>query len=627
MSYRSGTLLAHVLILFGLVALVMLPSMATATAPAVEDVFQYYAPRPGAMYVSPGTALTLRPAERWQPDQISAIRFEVTGSKTGVHSGRKVLTEGGNTIIFYPDQPFALAELVTVQLSVGSQRLRPYQFTIAAQRLTGADSNHAELPQLTAAHTTFTSTIPSRTNGYRTAPDDLPVFDVYAAPGMGNGYIFITYGKLTDWQYGHAYLLMLDNNGEPAYYKPLNEVLVALDFKKQPNGLLTYFDPSPLANHFVALDSSYQRVRTYQVGNGYVTDLHDLQIIPNGNALMMIDDYQIVDMSQYVAGGKQDAVVVGCILQEVDPNGNVVFEWRSWDHIAITETNQSLLPVDVDENGVIDPLRYIHCNAIERDRDGHWLLSSRHLDSITKINRQTGEVIWRLGGALNDFEFTNDGGFYFQHDARRQSSGNLTLYDNGSRRMGAISRGVEYQLDEVAMTATRVWQYRHTPDYFARAMGNMQRLPNGNSVIGWGWHSQPIVTEVTRDGTKVFELHDRSDFGSYRAFRFPWVGRPTWPPQLAADSMPAGVRLFFSWNGATEVTAYKILAGQSPTPQSVVATVDRTGFETTFDYEPPQSGLWYFQVIALDRNGVEMQRSNVVPAIPAAHQTYLSIIR
>jgi hypothetical protein len=223
------------------------------------------------------------------------------------------------------------------------------------------------------------------------------------------------------------------------------------------------------------------------------------------------------DMSLIIPGGSPTATVVSCLIQEVDQDNNLVWSWDSWDHTPITYTNQSLTGTFID---------YDHCNSLHYDTDGNILVSSRLLDSITKINRTTGAVMWRLGGVANEFTFTNDAGFALQHDARRIDNGHLTLFDNGTATRG-YSRAVEYEIDEIGKTITRTWEYQGP---FAFCCGNAQRLPNGNTLINWG-PGKPSITEVTPDGTKVFELSLVGSRFSYRAFRFP-ITRFFYFPQI-----------------------------------------------------------------------------------------------
>ncbi len=175
-------------------------------------------------------------------------------------------------------------------------------------------------------------------------------------------------------------------------------------------------------------------------------------------------------------------------------------------------------------------INYIHINSLDLDDDGNILLSSRHLHEVTKINRQTGEIVWRLGGKGNDFIIVNDPhqGFFFQHEARRLASENITVYDNRTETDPSFfSLVVEYSLDQTKMEARMAWQYINTPVTYAGAMGNMQRLPGGNSLIGWGFSSAPLLTEVTPAGEKVSELSTALPGASHRAFRYP-RGGPTY---------------------------------------------------------------------------------------------------
>ncbi len=452
---------------------------------------------------------------------------------------------------------------------------------------------------------------------FKTAPADLPSFTVTTGDGKtGDGFIFMAYFNY--WQLSQsAYLLILEDDGQPIYYRQLAPVPIGMDFKKQPNGLLTYY-PLMGAGSFYALDDSYQLVRTYGAGNGFVTDFHDLQVLENGNALVMIHDERKIDMSQIVTGGDPQATVIGCTIQEIDSEMNVLFEWQSWDHIPFADSNQPLTDKTIN---------YMNCNSLELDDDGNILLSSRHLDEVTKIDRESGEIIWRLGGKANEFDFPEEIRFNYAHDARRQDNGHITLFDNGVAHSPPISRGVEYAVDEVNMTVSQFREFRHDPDLYSRALGNMQRLPNGNTVIGWGRSIDiPVFTEFNAAGQAVLEFRATPGHGSYRVFRFPWQGYPTWPAALAAEEHEGTVRLYFSWNGSTETAAYQVFGGRDRHQLKHLATVAKDGFETTFDYAVPGNGLWYFRIIPVDGAGAPGQASMLVPAAVGNDPIYLPFL-
>src|SRR5690606_12141524 len=130
---------------------------------------------------------------------------------------------------------------------------------------------------------------------------------------------------------------------------------------------------------------------------------------------------------------------------------------------------------------------YSNFNSVAVDPDGNYMICNRLLSEITKVDRNTGEIIWRLGGKHNQFTFIdenqNNAPIYFsmQHDIRILPNGNLTIFDNGDQHDPRYSRGVEYEIDEVNKTAKMVWEYVAPVDVFSQSNGSLQRLPNGNT--------------------------------------------------------------------------------------------------------------------------------------------------
>jgi hypothetical protein len=432
---------------------------------------------------------------------------------------------------------------------------------------------------------------------YRTAPADLPQFSVRRGPGTpAPGYLFVSVYDLLEFGAYTGYRLILDNNGEPLYYASTPGFPATFDFKVQENGRLTHALPHPVRGAHIVQDEHYQTIATIRAANGRVADPHDFQLGPNGRALLLIYDRQIVDLSAIAPGQRRDATVIGCIVQEQNAAGEVIFEWHSWDHVSILET---ILSLDTE------PLPYIHCNSVDYDLDGNILISNRNLNNVMKIDRATGDVLWRLGGKLNDFTMDKAGRFSVQHDARRLPNGHLTLYDNGMWVAPAYSRGMEYALDEVALTAVKVAEFRRDPDVASWAMGSMQRLENGGALIGWGrsFGPDPLLTEFDAAGEMVLEMSLRSPLVSYRAQRAPWTGLPLWPPAIALQQNGTAVRLYFSWNGATEIDRYTIFGGPVGGATQFLGTAPRSGFETTFDTAVPLDQTWSFYVVPVDGAG------------------------
>ncbi|HAY32738.1 MAG TPA: aryl-sulfate sulfotransferase [Ignavibacteria bacterium] len=426
--------------------------------------------------------------------------IKVKGSLSGRHEGKFFLTKDKRKIIFTPVRPFAFNEKVEVSIgriktSAGYERNLNFSF-YTETRKTIRDNKMIYLNE--TGNTSF------KESEQRLDSLNLPVITVSILNNPSPGDLYFSNFPFSQIQ-NTPYLLITDNNGTVSYHR---EVYVwALDYKKQQSGLMTYFE----YDKFYGEDINHNIIDSFYCGNGYSTDHHELQITNDGHAFLMSYDPQPVDMSLIVPGGNPNAIVTGLIIQELDENKNVVFQWRSWDHFEITDAvHENLLAANID---------YAHGNAIEVDSDGNLMISSRNMSEITKIDINTGEIIWRLGGINNEFAFPNDTiGFSYQHDIRRIKNGNITLFDNGNFHTPRFSRAVEYHLDEVNKIATLVWQYRKTPDTYAFAMGSVQRLRNGNTLIGWG-NTNPFLTEVTPAGITALEMSLPQGIYSYRVYR------------------------------------------------------------------------------------------------------------
>ena len=321
-------------------------------------------------------------------------------------------------------------------------------------------------------------------------------------------------------------LLVVGNDGKPLVSRILKEY--AFDFRVNPDGRLgfTIFQSAgsgPRESSSIYLvDTNLNTVDSVIGANGYNTAMHGFLILPNGNRLLIMQENVTVDMRSIVAGGHPAATVQQMLLQEIDINGRILFQWRSLDHFPVTVSYEDLTAASI---------RYFHLNSVEVDRDGHFLISARHASLVAKIHRTTGEVLWILGGKMNQFTFENALGgdvpaeFSYQHDARRLPNGNLTVFDNGSQRTPQWSRGVEYQIDEQKKTCRLVWQYRKSPDLYAGVQGAMQTLPNGNRVIAWGSavsNNRTLITEVAPNGDVVFEAELPNMMFPYKAERHPF---------------------------------------------------------------------------------------------------------
>ncbi len=161
-----------------------------------------------------------------------------------------------------------------------------------------------------------------------------------------------------------------------------------------------------------------------------------------------------------------------------------------------------------DDKPAVD---WTHGNSITIGPRGNYVISLRHLNQILSIDKTFTKVEWRLGGPDSDYEFPNPGDrFYHQHSAYELANGNILLFDNGNTRPkeegGEYSRALELSLDDYDSRATKVWEYSHKKT-FSASKGNVERLSNGNTLIGFiGRSGQPQTTvEVDNNGNLLWE--------------------------------------------------------------------------------------------------------------------------
>ena len=294
--------------LITVIAVILLGVCVQSVAAQAPVKLQYLSPRPEAQFVSPGTTIAFRVGELIDGQTVDSALFSVVGSQSGRHDGTAILANDATTVIFNPKQPFWPGETVSVTIgrgitTISGRVINPvtFEFTISPHQTVPSNAmlNYQQPPPLEGSSSNLTITsIPT----YVTVPADFPTLTVTSpAANTAAGYNFLTYWPVPI-DNSASYLLIVDNFGDPVYYE--RHTGLVLDFKKQPNGLLTYW----AEGQFKAMDNTYTVIDTYQAGNGYTTDVHDLQLLANGHALLMIYDNQIVDMSQIAPGGHPAAL-------------------------------------------------------------------------------------------------------------------------------------------------------------------------------------------------------------------------------------------------------------------------------------------------------------------------------
>jgi hypothetical protein len=561
---------------------------APRSAPAVAAF-----PSPGTRYNLPGSQIVFRGIA---PSAIGALR--VVGSATGGHSGRLAPDSDGQGASFLPDSPFAPGETVTVstQLNVLGASNGSFSFGIAQP---AAPLAYGKLPLVSAG-----------ANGvqrFRSRPDLQPaaisVSKNSAAASDGDFFIAPQFGPAQDGPE------ILDPQGHVVWFLPypVGTNTLITDFRVQSlygQPVLTWWQGNT-NNGFgrgvgIIFDRNYQQVATVRAANGLDADLHEFLVTPQGDA------YIAAASPVRLPGVGKSAV--DCVVQEIDINtGLLLFEWHALDHIP--QSTSYFTPRSPGH--IYDPY---HLNSVALDNAGNLLVSVRDTSAVYDVDHRTGAVLWTLGGKRSGFKMGRSTSTWGQHNALMQPDGTITLFDDGAGppTVHKYSRGLRERIDTAHMTATLVREYDHSPGLSANFEGSTQVLPSGDVLLGWG--QQPYFSETTASGRQIFDAHFNVPTSTYRAYRLPWSAQPPTSPALAlAPSSDGSIDAYASWNGATDVSSWQVLAGGSPGALAPVARTGKRGFETAIAV---RSAAPYFQVQALGASGQVLSSSSVA-ATPA----------
>ena len=367
------------------------------------------------------------------------------------------------------------------------------------------------------------------------------------------------------------YSAVINEQGQPVWYLTYPQGMgLTGDLQKQPDGTYTAALYDPSHGPFPAVDAPATYYQFDDLGNllhiwkspdSWATNEHDFRLLPDGTGLLLGIIFQYVNMAQFPGGGTEvscnnssdcpaanppyvcsggtcDATVYMDQLEQIAPDGGVLWSWNEFDHIPVTD-----LRGESYQSSLIDAS---HSNSIEIMDDGNYLVNMRDMSQAVKIDKDTGDILWILGGAQSSFQFVNDplNGPSYQHGTRELPNHDIIMFDNGCAHPAPYyDRAVEYALDTDAGTATLVWEYNPPTREEAIVFGLSQRLDGGNTLITFG--STGLVQEVDPDGGVVWNLNDtqpiiytdggsilypdggvnlsRRDWGIYRSWRIDTV--------------------------------------------------------------------------------------------------------
>jgi hypothetical protein len=538
----------------------------------------------GVSDILPGTHLAVSPLpdslDASYATQISLLGYpvgdlssiSVSGSQSGGHSGRLEAYSQGDGASWVPSKAFRSGETVVVRgkLSLaGKSYPFAFHFTTAVGDPIGHPAStpkpagkpselfafHSQ-PSLHVPIVTVDSSSPSQTPG-----------DLFMAPYSGPG------------QDGP---MIVDSAGNLVWFDVLPPGIEATNLRVQSyegKPVLTwwqgYIPPQGFGQgEEVIANTSYRQVLKFRAGNGLSADLHDFDITPQNTAFLTAFDPIRCNLSS--VGGPSNAAVTDSLFQEIDLKTHLVRrEWHPLDHVALSQSYAS----PTGSSGEW-PFDYFHLNSIAVRHDGSLLISARNTSALYELSPSTGQVITQIGGKHPTEQLGAGAATAYQHDAEELPDGDFSVFDNGAvPKVHPQSRGLILSVNPATKTDTVVNQYVHSGPLSAASQGNVQPLEDGNMFIGWG--AEPYFSEYTPTGALVFDAHLPAKTESYRTYRFPWSATPTGAPSIAASAGRSTTTVYASWNGATAIASWNVLAGSSPTQLAPVANAPKTGFETS----------------------------------------------
>jgi Arylsulfotransferase (ASST) len=404
----------------------------------------------------------------------------------------------------------------------------------------------------------------ARTTEYwvRCLPHDFPKLEttLHADAGVPSpGYYLI--GNYNPLPGTSCYAMVLDRHGVPVWYA-LAPYCYLNDVDLLVSGTISFAHYTPTVEQTFELHQLDPVETTYAAPDATALDEHELRVLPNGHFLVISDpvlggvDLTGVTLTLADGGTEElgpNSTIQNCDLVEFDPKtGDVLWKWIGTDHLdPVKDSTISLVSYNAksgpDGGPVVDSF---HCNAIDVDTNGNLLVSARHMDSIFYVDRSTGAILWKMGGAA----YTKDSAIYVavadpfhrQHDARLQpgwsatcfgGSGQISLFDDETFE-SAKARAVVYDVvvggsdggsgecdggvldGGTPGTAMVAWQHPGVANSIG--LGSFRILADGSRTIGWGVGApNPAFSEVDVSGHELFEVSFPDGNGSYRAIKVP----------------------------------------------------------------------------------------------------------
>ncbi len=534
----------------------------------------------------------------------------VTGSISGAHGGHLSSYDSAEGASYLLSSPLTEGEEVKVVVDLDSGSPVEDSFSVAhlaateeLLHLSGEEPEEQEhfksAPELHPPKVKINKADPSLEGDIFTDPLPAPI--IHPA------------GKLLEFKVvGPNGLMVLNPEGKLLWWHQFHEeagsALQVITYEGKP--ALTWWQGKVTTQAWglgegIIANSNYEEIAHIKAGNGLSADIHEMYITPGGQAY--INAVEPVCLPECT---EEKPPVLDDEIQEIDiKTGLVMWSWHAYGHVNDAESE--VAPAE----GVWDPY---HVNSIQALSEHRVLVSMRDTSGVYEIDQDGGSILWQIAGKKSSFTLGKDAKFYFQHDARLEGKhlNKLTLFDDeAGPPVHGLSRGLILRLNYKGMKAGLVHQYKRR-ETVAPAEGGMQVLPNGDAIVGFG--ATPYFSEYSEGGLKhkegelLFDAELPEGDGTYRVERYKWEGTPNTLPALAAERTSLSeVSVYASWNGATSVAKWEVLAGESPEDLAPAETAAWSNFETEIPLTSTDS---YFEVKALNSENKVLATSEVVKA-------------
>jgi hypothetical protein len=571
------------------------PVAQAAGPPALAPAAVMISPLPGTVDAPPRTQISFLGAPG---PSLEAI--VVRGSRSGTHGGRLQSYSTGTGASFVPTRPFVPGELVTVNAHVHTAAADApvsTHFVVAVPyTLPG--------PPVAAQPAGTPGQVQSFHTRHDLHPPAVTVSTPAADPSLGDLFLTPTAGPGQDGP------MIVDPSGRLVWFAPLPNGIEATDLRPQSylgSSVLTWWQGQIIAGHgqgVGVIDSPQYETRTFvRAGNGLSADLHELSLTPQGTAL--ITAYQPIHWDLSSIRGRRDGLLEDCVVQEIDVRtGLVMFEWHALGHVSVSN---SYAPVPHLPGSAYD---WFHINSIQQQANGDLLIDARNTWAAYLLSGANGSVEWTLGGKHSSFTLGPGVRFAWQHDAETVLPNVISIFDDeGAPPEASQSRAIDVAIDPQHHTATLARSFAHPGTrVLAPSQGNAQPLPDGGTLVGWG--QSVFISEFSSAGQLTLDLRLPDVDDSYRAYRYPWTGSPATRPSIAAaPGLRGTTAVYASWNGTTQVAAWRVLTGSTPRSLTAGLLVARSGFETAMVVRGTHP---YVAVQALAANGQLLGTSAVV---------------